>query len=79
MLRFSGNSIGFVAPPVTLYLVSGTNGDLQFVDTSNTIFTNEKLNTLVTADIEAAGGAPGTSKRYCVDGVTYAVDFTRFT
>jgi|LauGreDrversion4_2_1035121.scaffolds.fasta_scaffold411148_2 hypothetical protein len=79
MLRFSGNSIGFVAPPVTLYLVSGTNGDLQFVDTSNAIFTNDTLKTLVAADIDAAGGAPATSKRYCVDGVTYAVDFTRFT
>jgi hypothetical protein len=77
MLRFSGNSVGLVVP-VMLYLVSGNNGDLQFLDTSNNTCINDRLKTLVTADIEASGGTPGTQKRYFVDGVTYAVDFTRF-
>ena len=81
MLRFSGNSIRFVPPPMTIYLVSAANNSLQFLDTSNNVFTNAKLLTLVSADIDAAGSvaALGSSKRYTVDGVTYAVDFTRFT
>ncbi len=77
MLRFSGNSVGVIVP-VTVYVVSGNNGDIHILDTSNNVFTNDKLKTLVSADIDATG-VPGISKRYYVDGVTYAVDFTRFT
>lgn len=81
MLRFSGNSIGAVIP-VTLYVVSG--GDtkpIQFLDTSNNVVENLKLQTLVMNDIQSVGSvsALGNSKRYYVDGITYAVDFTRFS
>jgi hypothetical protein len=80
MLRFSGNSIGAVIP-VLVYVVSGVNNAIQFLDISNTIVENTKLQTLVMNDIQAVASvtALGTSKRYFVDGITYTVDFTRFT
>lgn len=80
MLRFSGNSIGAVIP-VTLYVVSGGSPNpIQFLDTSNNVVENQKLQTLVMNDIQSVGsvGALGNSKRYNVDGITYAVDFTRY-
>lgn len=83
MLRISGNSIGAVIP-VTVYVVNGPNNTIQFLDISNNILENSKLQTLVAVDIQYVGGAGGVSalgnsKRYYVDGITYAVDFTRFT
>ena len=79
MVRISGNSIGSVIP-ITVYLVGSTESGLVFVDSTNQVFTNPKLQTLVMNDIQSVGsvGALGTSKRYCVDGITYAVDFTRY-
>lgn len=80
MLRFSGNSIGAIIP-ITLYVVNSQNNTIQLLDTSNNVFTNAKLQTMVMNDLQASGSvaALGSSKRYTVDGVTYAVDFTRFT
>ena len=79
MLRISGNSIGAVIP-VTLYVVAGGTNPIQFQDISNTVVENPKLQTLVMNDIQSVGsvGALGNSKRYYVDGITYAVDFTRY-
>jgi hypothetical protein len=80
MLRLSGNSIHAVIP-VTVYLQNGPNDTIQFVDISNTVVENPKLQTVVMIDIQYVGGiaALGTSKRYFVEGITYAVDFTRYT
>lgn len=82
MLRFSGNSIGAVIP-VTVYAVNGPDNNIQFVDISNNVFENPKLQTLVWTNIQDVGGIGdiaklGNSKRYYVDGITYAVDFTRY-
>lgn len=83
MLRISGNSIGAVIPviPVTLYLVSDVNTIIKFMDTSNNLVENQKLQTLVMNDIQSSGVVTelGTSKRYYVNGITFAVDFTKFT
>jgi hypothetical protein len=81
MLRFSGNSISAVIP-MMLYLVNDSNNAVQFLDAHNNVIENPKLQTLVLNDIQASGSgvaALGASKRYYVDGITYAVDFTRFT
>ena len=79
MLRISGNSIGTIVP-ITLYVVAGGANHIQFQDISNNIVENPKLQTLVMNDIQSVGsvGALGTSKRYYADGITYAVDFTRY-
>ena len=77
MLRFSGNSIGAVVP-LTVYLMNGPNNTIQFMDISNNIIENTKLQTLVLNDIQTNGNV-GALKRYYVDGITYAVDFTRFS
>jgi hypothetical protein len=80
MLRIGGNSIGTVIP-VILYVVAGGANPIQFQDISNNVVENPKLQTLVMNDIQSVGsvGALGNSKRYYVGGITYAVDFTRFT
>lgn len=76
MLRIGGNSIRSVVP-VTLYLVSDVNNKFQFIDVSNSVVENPKLQTLVMNDIQASAGFEN-SKRYFVDGITYLVDFTRY-
>jgi hypothetical protein len=80
MLRFSGNSISTVIP-ITVYLVSSSNNTIQFLDTSNNVIENSKLQTLVLNNIQSSGGSVaslGSSKQYYVDGITYTVDHTRF-
>jgi hypothetical protein len=74
MLRFAGNSISLIPPPISLFVVL-SNETYQLLDTSNAVYTNSTLLTLVQNDIST--NVPANSKKYTVDGCVFSVDFTR--
>lgn len=77
MLRFCGNTVSAIPSPIPLVVVKSQDSDTYvLLNTSNVVYTNSALLTLVQSDI-TSGVSLGSSKRYLVDGTTYDVDFTR--
>ena len=77
MLRFSGNTVSAIAPPISLFVVKSQDSDTYvLLNVSNSVYQNNALLIHVRADI-MNGVAAVSSKRYHVDGGTYDIDFTR--
>lgn len=77
MLRFSGNTVSAIAPPIPLFVVKSQDSDTYvLLNISNVVYSNSALLTRVQSDI-TSGVSLGSSKRYLVDGGTYDVNFTR--